>query len=96
MPEAGHQDYSVIVHRKDAEGISTFTWQAEGSGTSGRGRDDSQVKTPAFGKVIALIVRKRQANERNYFTSHFLRIGIYPVKFISMTAERISLGSPDS
>jgi len=28
-----------------------FTWRAEGSGTSGLGRDDSQVKPPAFGKV---------------------------------------------
>ncbi len=38
--------------------------------------DDSQVKIPAFGKLIGLIVCKKQANERNYFTSRFLRIGI--------------------
>jgi len=46
--------------------MCSFTWLG----------DDSQVKTPAFGKVIGLIVCKRQENERNYFTSRFLRIGI--------------------
>jgi len=36
--------------------MCSFTWRAEGSGTSDLGRDDSQVKTPAFGKIIGLIV----------------------------------------
>ncbi len=39
----------VIVHRRateDAEGMCSFTWLG----------DDSQVKTPAFGKVIGLNV----------------------------------------
>ena len=43
-----------IISPQDAEGMSSFTWQAEGSGTSGLGRDDSQVKIPAFGKVLGM------------------------------------------
>ncbi len=45
----------VFVHRRaaeDAEGMCSFTWLG----------DDSQVKTPACGIVIGLIVCKRQEN----------------------------------
>jgi len=38
--------------------MCSFTWLG----------DDSQVITPAFGKVIGLIICKRKENERNYFT----------------------------
>jgi len=36
--------------------MCSFTWRAEGSGTSGLGRDDSQIKTPAFSKLSGLKV----------------------------------------
>ncbi len=50
--------------------MCSFTWLG----------DDSQVKTAAFGKVISLIICKRQENERNYIMSRFFTNRYLPIR----------------